>query len=341
VTTDEVIDAPKLRLVDSEGRAVGEAQPPTEAPHAAPGPVYSLDLPTLRLHTGVVQVDWEPPLFVVGQVRSSAHVTEGNSVLVGHVRGAAGYNVFDHLDKLVLGDTVVTNSRGETYDFVVTDIQVLPKEDTSPTLPTDSPRLTLMTCSGEFNPLSGEYPDRLWVIAEPVDVVAARSTTSSQPTPTASVQIAPPGGLGNTDTDLARAFSGPVGESRTKLAVYQRGGAEHLAHLVDLPNAPQRRADVVVERARAGAPLSLDEAKRRARTLLPMDAHPRAAAPDGSQLFVVEYFASAALAQVLPAASPTSPSDMIVVYRRQADGRVTDILLGAGNDPAALLALLN
>src|SRR6185503_4077035 len=151
--TDEVIDAPVLRVLDGEGREVGQAQPPTEAPHASPGPVYSLDLPTLRLHTGVVQVDWEPPLFVVGQVRSSAHVTDGNSVLVGHVRGAAGYNVFDHLDKLALGDPVVANSRGETYDFVVTDIQVLPKEDTTPTRPTDAPRLTLMTCAGEFNPL--------------------------------------------------------------------------------------------------------------------------------------------------------------------------------------------
>ena len=110
------------------------------------------------MHAGVVQVDWEPPLFVIGQVRSSAHVTEGNSVLVGHVRGVAGYNVFDHLDKLSMGDQVIANSRGENYPFVVTQLQVLPQDDTSPTLPTDSPRLTLMTCAGDFNPLTANIP---------------------------------------------------------------------------------------------------------------------------------------------------------------------------------------
>jgi LPXTG-site transpeptidase (sortase) family protein len=169
VTTDEVIDAPNLRLIDAEGREIGRAHPRTEAPVAAPGPVYALDIPGLRLHAGVVQVDWEPPLFVVGQLRDSAYVSRGNSVLVGHVHGAAGYNVFSNLDRLAVGDEVVANSRGTDYRFIVTETEVLPADDASPTLPTDTPRLTLMTCTGDFNPLTGEYADRLWVIAEPVD----------------------------------------------------------------------------------------------------------------------------------------------------------------------------
>jgi LPXTG-site transpeptidase (sortase) family protein len=114
-------------------------------------------------------VDWEPPLFVVGQLRASAYVTQGNSVLVGHVRGTYGYTVFDHLDQLVPGDKVVASSRGETYDFVVSQIQVLPEDDTSPTESTVAPRLTLMTCAGTWNPLTRDYSDRLWVIAEPAD----------------------------------------------------------------------------------------------------------------------------------------------------------------------------
>jgi sortase (surface protein transpeptidase) len=190
VTTEEVVDAPSLRVVDEQGREIGHAQPPTEAPHAEPGPVYAIDIPSLNLRTGVVQVDWEPPLFVVGQLRTSAHVTEGNSVLVGHVRGAAGYNVFDHLDRVAIGERIVASSRGEDYDFVVTETQVLPSEDPSPTLPTDTPRLTLMTCAGDFNPLTGEYPDRLWVIAEPAAIVAARTSLQEHRTPTAAVQIA-------------------------------------------------------------------------------------------------------------------------------------------------------
>jgi LPXTG-site transpeptidase (sortase) family protein len=187
VTSDEVIDAPAVRVVDAQGRAVGEAKPTTEAPPAQPGPVYSLDIPKLHLRTGVVQVDWEPPLFVVGQVRTSAHVTEGNTVLVGHVRGAAGYNVFDHLDQLAVGDEIIASSRGQSYQFVVSETLVLPEADVSPTEPSAQPRLTLMTCTGDFNPLTRDYADRLWVIAEPPEAAAAtsqrRARAAASPTP--------------------------------------------------------------------------------------------------------------------------------------------------------------
>jgi LPXTG-site transpeptidase (sortase) family protein len=168
VTTDEVIDSPDLSVFDAQGRKIGDAHPPTEAPKPRPGPIYSVDIPRLRLHTGVVPVDWEPPLFVVGQLRTSAYVTRGNSVLVGHVRGAAGYNVFDHLDQLQPGDEVIANSRGAAYDFVVTRTEVLPEDDTSPVDSSVAPRLTLMTCAGDWNPVTRDYADRLWVIAEPM-----------------------------------------------------------------------------------------------------------------------------------------------------------------------------
>ena len=166
-TTDEVIDSPDVTVTDADGRSVGQAHPATQAPAASPGPVYSLDIPRLKLHSGVVQVEWEPPLFVVGQVSTSAWVTKGNSVLVGHVRGAAGYNVFIHLDQLEPGDEIVANSRGTPYTFVVTDKQQLPEDDLSPTEPTRAARLTLMTCAGDWNPLTQDYSDRLWVTAEP------------------------------------------------------------------------------------------------------------------------------------------------------------------------------
>ena len=197
----------------------------------------------MKLHSGVVPVDWEPPLFVVGQVKGSAFVTQGNSVLVGHVRGAAGYNVFDHLDKLSVGDDIVASSRGEDYHFVVTQTQVLPEDDTSPTLPTDTPRLTLMTCAGTWNPLTQDYSDRLWVIAEPVD--RADPTASAKPTPSAEMQVSPRGGIGNTDTDLASAFGSPSGESAGHLAVYRYLGGERRAQFADLPDGKSRRAALI------------------------------------------------------------------------------------------------
>ena len=35
------------------------------------------------------------------------------------------------------------------------------------------------------------------------------------------------------------------------------------------------------------------------------------------------------------------PGDVLVVYKRRADGRVTDILVGIGNQPARMLAQLD
>ena len=167
VTVDEVIDAPDVAVAEADGRQIGHAHPPTQAPLPRRGPIYSIDIPRLHLHSGVVPVEWEPPLFVVGQVKDSAFVTLGNSVLVGHVAGAAGYTVFNHLDQLQPGDDVIANSRGQAYDFVVSETRVLPEDDTTPTLPTAKPVLTLMTCTGDWNPLTRDYPDRLWVIARP------------------------------------------------------------------------------------------------------------------------------------------------------------------------------
>jgi Sortase domain len=184
----------------------------------------------------VVPVDWEPPLFVVGQLRASVYVYPRKQRLVGHLRGAVGY-VFDHLDQLAPGDKVIASSRGETYDFLVSQTQVLPEDDTSPTDSTSTPWLTLMTCAGTWNPLTRDYSDRLWVIAEPADAAAATIAAEPRPTPAANFasarpsQISARGGLGNTDADLAAALGPPVGESIAGLAVDHAGaGTNNVEH---------------------------------------------------------------------------------------------------------------
>jgi LPXTG-site transpeptidase (sortase) family protein len=361
VSTDEVIDAPKLKVVDADGRDVGQVQPPTEAPPPRPGPIYSIDIPHLRLHTGVLPVDWEPPLFVVGQLRASAFVTQGNSVLVGHVRGAPGYNVFDHLDQLSVGDKVIASSRGETYDFVVSQKQVLPEDDVSPTGETSTPRLTIMTCAGDWNPLTRDYPDRLWVIAEPPDAAAATIAAGPSPTPkpvaivgtpAVPTQVSAKGGLGNTDADLASAFGPPVGESSPGLAVYRKPSGtatatsnnEPRAQLADFdqPAPPARRALLVAQVPPADAPLTFDAAVRLSRSYSPKDAQPRTAAPEGNQRFVVERFTSPDLAATLPPEWFTDrqgqPGDFIVVYLRRSDGRIALVIVGIGDDAERLLA---
>jgi len=167
VSTAEGVAPPSVRVeLAVSGTTIGEAHPRTVAPRPRPGPISAVRIPRLSLNIAVVPTDWEPPAFVAGQLRASANVGQGNSVLVGHLTGAAGA-VFNHLDELSPGDTIVAVSRGLEYTFVVSDKQTLPADESGPAAPDTRPRLTLMTCTGTWDPLARNYSDRLWVTAEP------------------------------------------------------------------------------------------------------------------------------------------------------------------------------
>jgi hypothetical protein len=211
-----------------------------------------------------------------------------------------------------------------------------------------------MTCTGVWNPLVRDYSERLWVIAEPADLAAhtiasgaaaPRNTpTPVPPTPTPApprpvVQLSAPGGLGNTDADLAKAFGAPVGEASGGLAVYHANGVEYRAAYTDTTNPPARRAAMI---ARLPAkPMSLDDARKQAQALLPKDAVRRGSAPEGNDKYVLERYSSPALADALPpqgyAEGESDPGDFLVVYTRLPDGRITDIVVGLGNDAEGLL----
>jgi LPXTG-site transpeptidase (sortase) family protein len=167
VSTAEGLEPPDIHLETSAGLLLGAAQPPTAAPPPRPGPVMALRIPRIGLSTAVVPTDWDPPPFLAGQLRDSAAVTLGNTVLVGHLTGGVG-SVFAHLDQLEPGDQIVAISRGVEYQFDVTRTLVSAADDSTPTDPSDTPRLTLMTCTGTWDPLTRSYSDRLWIVAEPV-----------------------------------------------------------------------------------------------------------------------------------------------------------------------------
>src|SRR5207237_8266364 len=115
----EGTQAPSVKVLLDNGDLVGaEPKPSTLAPPARPGPVMSIDIPRLKLKSGVVQTTWEAPPFTVGQIKGSANITQGNTVLIGHLTGAAG-NVFAHLHELKPGDDITRVSRGLPYSFVV------------------------------------------------------------------------------------------------------------------------------------------------------------------------------------------------------------------------------
>ena len=177
VATDDAVDPPDLRLSlaglnAAEAADIGSVRPETVAPRPRPGPARAVEIPRLGLRSAVVPTVWEPPNFVVGQLRQTANLSEGNTVLIGHLTGLAG-NVFAHLDQLQPGDEIVATSRGLEYRYVVSEMLVLPGDDSIPIQPTDEARLTLMTCAGDWDPINHDYSHRLWIVAEPPEVAAA------------------------------------------------------------------------------------------------------------------------------------------------------------------------
>jgi hypothetical protein len=169
------------------------------------------------------------------------------------------------------------------------------------------------------------------------------TTPPASPTPTPFAgQVAAAGGLGNTRSDLDTAYGTPAGETPEHLVVYRKGSAEY--HVSFVPD-PQGRAALTVEVPGQGQqPWALDAATSEARKLLPRDAQPPNAPQEGNEQFVAERYTSATLAQALPAQAFTvnggQPGQFMVVYVKdpQQGGRVTRIIVGAGNDPQALMS---
>jgi sortase (surface protein transpeptidase) len=188
VAKDEAVDPPDLKLAveagpepsEQIGQEVGQARPRTVAPRPRPGPARMVEIPRLKLRSVVVSTTWEPPAWVVGQISNTANLSEGNTILIGHLNGLVG-NVFSDLKRLLPGDEVIATSRGLDYRFVVSEVVELPGNASQPMEPSDQPRLTLMTCAGTWDPIRQDYSHRLWVIAEPPEL--AQSTLTGGPGP--------------------------------------------------------------------------------------------------------------------------------------------------------------
>jgi hypothetical protein len=152
--------------------------------------------------------------------------------------------------------------------------------------------------------------------------------------------IAGPGGIGNARSDFDAAFGAPVGETPQHLVVYRADNVEH--HVEFAPN-PNGRAVLIAVIPPASPPLTLEAAMARARALLPRDAQPPSPPPEGNAAFVVQRYTSQSLLDALGPeafdAAQAPPGQVLVVYARDPaqNGRVTRIVVGVGNDPAAML----
>jgi LPXTG-site transpeptidase (sortase) family protein len=104
----------------------------------------------------------------VAHLQGTAYPGEvGNVVLAGHVTlpGDTGAGPFYELELLGEGDELIIEYGGERFRYRVISRMYVDPSNIEVALPTDTARLTLITCA-EFDAVTGEYSKRLVVISE-------------------------------------------------------------------------------------------------------------------------------------------------------------------------------
>lgn len=139
-------------------------------------PITHLAIPSIQLDTAVVPAPlvehdgastWSVPRFVAGHAEGSAGPGEpGNAVVIGHVTSLTLGHVFEHLDQVKAGDDVLVSSFERTLAYRVTGVESVDRTAVSVLDATSRPTLTLLTCSGVWLPVIGDYSQRLIVHAE-------------------------------------------------------------------------------------------------------------------------------------------------------------------------------
>lgn len=150
---------------------------PSATPTPQPVPPRRIRIPKIGVDSAVVEAtiqngEWQVPKFVAGHLEGTANLGtgQGNVVLTGHVQSIASGNVFARIGELRAGDDVFLYGNSTVFPYRVTRSFTVKNKDLSVVEPTESPTLTLITCTGTWDPLARDYTERLVVVAESVDV---------------------------------------------------------------------------------------------------------------------------------------------------------------------------
>jgi sortase A len=119
---------------------------------------------------GVIGGYYDVPWFDIGHHTDSANPGDlGNSIFNGHVVTINAGEVFRRLGELRPGDAVYAYTPGYRLDWVLTDVFAVAQNDNSFLDDTPEPRITLYTCTGQFNPIERSYAERLVAIGQLVN----------------------------------------------------------------------------------------------------------------------------------------------------------------------------
>ena len=116
----------------------------------------------------IVSQNWQPFALLRQLLPEPRPGEPGNAIVNGHVSWWTGDAVFTHLSRLRAGDIIrVTQADGNVVSFKVTSKQVVDANARLAALfaPSSQATLTLITCTGIWNPLSQSDTQRLLVSA--------------------------------------------------------------------------------------------------------------------------------------------------------------------------------
>jgi LPXTG-site transpeptidase (sortase) family protein len=142
-------------------------------------PITRVEIPRIPLVADVVtaplvengdDVTWYVPAFKAGHAEGTAGAGQvGNAVLLGHVTSRNAGNVFQTLQKARVGDVVVVDSDDDAFEYRVTSIRSVPRDDVDVLEPQGGTSVTLITCTGAWNAALWDYMERLVVRADLVE----------------------------------------------------------------------------------------------------------------------------------------------------------------------------
>jgi sortase A len=141
------------------------------------GTPLRLEIPSIKVETevkpaGIVpgkdgQPEWETLPFVAAHYDLLGPVgAPGNAVISGHVVTLSMGNVFRDLHQVKLGEPIEVFTHDSHFSYRVEEIKVVRPDAVEVMAPSEDARMTVITCTGAFDPRTRTFSDRLVVVGK-------------------------------------------------------------------------------------------------------------------------------------------------------------------------------
>jgi LPXTG-site transpeptidase (sortase) family protein len=156
--------------------ASATAIPTATAVPQASVPLNSITIPMAGIHAPIIEVYLSEGSWDISNLGANAgHLqgtawfdAPGNVVLAGHVEMSDGRKgIFATLREMKTGDPIVVSYQGDSREYAVSELRTVSPDDLSVLSPSDTERLTLITCD-RYDFISDQYQERVVIIADRV-----------------------------------------------------------------------------------------------------------------------------------------------------------------------------